>query len=380
MAEEFELPDFLKDCDVDTIHERMLSELPTDIDKMQGGFPWDFTRPTALIASELLEMYVPLILQLMFPQWSTGKYLELLGNVVQIKRREATYATVDIVVTGTVGTYLPAGTAFSTSETDAEGVITFISDNGYSIGEGGTVTVHAIAEVAGKSGNVPEKTVILMQDVVDGVTQVENPEKASGGTDSEDDDTLRERILAGYQTNDESYVGNDADYKRWAESVQGMGTAIVVSEWNGPESVKIICTDANGEAASQDILDAIYDYIMSPNSRLDRLAPPNTILTVSAPESIEITYSLNVKLDTGYDLEKVKEAITASLENYYKTVPEEGALRYTRVGALISATNGVDDYDGLLINGKAENVLVSAEQFPVTKSIIIGYMAKAVDE
>lgn len=33
MAEDFTLPAFLQDCDVDTIHQRMMDMLPDDIDK-----------------------------------------------------------------------------------------------------------------------------------------------------------------------------------------------------------------------------------------------------------------------------------------------------------------------------------------------------------
>ena len=59
MASDFVLPEFLEDCDADTIHARMMDELPDDIDKTEGGFPWDFTRPTALIAAALLQFYIP---------------------------------------------------------------------------------------------------------------------------------------------------------------------------------------------------------------------------------------------------------------------------------------------------------------------------------
>lgn len=376
MADEFEIPDFLHDCDTDTIHERMLAELPNDIDRTQGGFLWDFTRPTALIVSEMLEMYIPLILQLMFPQWSTGQWLELLGNVAQIKRREATYATVDITVTGTPGTYIPGGTAFSTAEADDEGTITFLSDANCTIGENGIAIVHATAEEAGKSGNVPPMSIILMLDAIDGITQIQNVENAVGGYDEEDDDTLRERIITGYQMNDESYVGNDADYKRWAESVPGMGTAYVISEWNGPETIKIVCIDANGDAASQDILDAVYNNIMRPDSRIDRLAPPNTILTVSAPEIVEIAYSISVDLDDGYELDNVKTDIKKNIDDYYKTVFEDGEIRYTRVGTVISLTTGVKDYCNLTLNGSTDNIKIGAEQFPATSSITITHMGE----
>ena len=376
MADEFEVPDFLQDCDADTIHERMLAELPNDIDRTQGGFLWDFTRPTALIVSEVLEMYIPLILQLMFPQWSTGQWLELLGNVAQVKRRKATHATVDITVTGTPGTYIPSGTAFSTAEVEDEGTITFMSDSNCTIGENGTAIVHATAEEAGKSGNVPAMSILLMLDAINGITQIQNVENAVGGYDEEDDDTLRERIITGYQMNDESYVGNDADYKRWAESVPGMGTAYVISEWNGPETIKIVCIDANGDAASQDILDAVYNYIMRPDSQIDRLAPPNTILTVSAPEIVEIAYSISVDLDDGYELDNVKTDIKKNIDDYYKTVFEDGEIRYTRVGTAISLTPGVKDYCNLTLNGSTGNIKISAEQFPATSSITITHMGE----
>ena len=35
-----------------------------------------------------------------------------------------------------------------------------------------------------------------------------------------------------------SYIGNNADYKRWAKAVDGIGDAIVIPEWNGPETSK----------------------------------------------------------------------------------------------------------------------------------------------
>ena len=87
MAENFTVPAFLQECDVDTIHQKMMDMLPDDIDKTEAGFPWDFTRPTALIASELLEYYIPETLKLMFPQWSSGEFLDYLANMARLARK-----------------------------------------------------------------------------------------------------------------------------------------------------------------------------------------------------------------------------------------------------------------------------------------------------
>lgn len=100
MASDFIVPEFLEDCDADTIHARMMDELPNDIDKTEGGFPWDFTRPTALIAAELLQFYIPEAIKLMFPQWSSGSFLDYLAAGSQTKRKASTYAEAVLTLTG----------------------------------------------------------------------------------------------------------------------------------------------------------------------------------------------------------------------------------------------------------------------------------------
>lgn len=44
----FSAPDWLKTETAEQIQARMMESLPPDIDDTEGGFPWDFTYPTAL--------------------------------------------------------------------------------------------------------------------------------------------------------------------------------------------------------------------------------------------------------------------------------------------------------------------------------------------
>lgn len=74
-AEEMELPDFLENSSEDEIHEKMLGNLPDDIDKSEGGFPWDFTRPTAIELSELKEYVLVEVLKCLFPATCEESYL-----------------------------------------------------------------------------------------------------------------------------------------------------------------------------------------------------------------------------------------------------------------------------------------------------------------
>ena len=348
MAEDFTLPAFLQDCDVDTIHQRMMDMLPDDIDKTEAGFPWDFTRPTALIASELLEYYIPETLKLMFPQWSSGEFLDYLGTIIA------------------------TGTVFATPATEEVESIEFATEEACVLNENGTGTVIARAMIAGVESNVNANTITMMSVPVEGIISITNPVKATGGTEEETDDELRERIMEANEQMDDSYIGNESDYKRWAESVAGIGTAIVVPEWNGPETVKIIVLDGNGEAANETLQKAVYNYIMSPESPLDRLAPPNTILTVSAPELVEIDYTIkSIELEDGYAQEEVLKDFKTGLAKYYKTVNSEGEVKYNWVHSVLTNTPGVDDFEELLMNGGISNIKIKLDQYPNTKSVMV---------
>lgn len=48
MQPEFNRPEFLEGNSAEEIHERMMNNLPDDIDDMPGGFPYDMTMPAAV--------------------------------------------------------------------------------------------------------------------------------------------------------------------------------------------------------------------------------------------------------------------------------------------------------------------------------------------
>lgn len=369
MAIDFVLPEFLENCDVDTIHRRMLDELPDDIDRTEGGFPWDFTRPTALIAAELLQFYIPEVLKLMFPQWSTGRFLDYLAATSHTKRKAATYAETVVQITGEAGTLMPVGTILATEAVNGQPSIEFATLETCVLNEHGegSVTVRALG--AGTEANVNPATIVLMSEPIEGITSITNPKKASGGAEEESDDDLRERILETDSTEDISFIGNVSDYRRWAREVDGIGDAIVVPEWNGPETVKIVCLDVNGEAANQSLLTSVYNHIMSPDDPEKRLAPPNVILAVTAPDLVNITYAFTVDLTGAYELDAVIADFRKQLEAYYKTVSSEGVVKYNKVHSILTNIQGVADFTNLTMNGGTGNIAIDQDEYPYTIAI-----------
>ncbi len=374
VVEDIQLPDFLETAtDIDDIHGRMLEELPEDIDKTEGGFVWDFTRPTAVIAAEIIQYFLPETLKTMFPQWSFGKYLDYIGEIVQVYRKPASKASTVMTIAGDPGTIIPAGTTFDTESINNTPSIEYATVSRADIPNSGKVDVVVEAVAAGSNGNVNAEKIVIMSSPLRGVNDYINKKAATGGSDEEDDDTFRNRILETMKTRNQSYVGNENDFRRWALEVPGIGDAIVVPTWDGPETVKVVCIDTNGQPASNTLTKAVYDHIMRPDDEYERLAPPNVILTVSVPEPVDIAYKITgLSLDTGYTIEGIKGAFGRALDKYYAEVPTEGKIKIISVSAELENIDGVDDFESITMNGKLANITIGIDQYPRTASIDIG--------
>ena len=69
-----------------------------------------------------------------------------------------------------------------------------------------------------------------------------------------------------------TYLGNDTDYKRWAKEA-GAGDCIVDPAWKGPGTVRLVLVDGNGQPANKELIDAVFNHIVSPTDRAARLLP-----------------------------------------------------------------------------------------------------------
>lgn len=205
-----------------------------------------------------------------------------------------------------------------------------------------------------------------MNEPVDGITSVTNPEPIEGGADEESDDDFYDRIAAEYDSS-RMYLGNDSDYKRWAKEA-GAGDCIVDAAADGPGTVKLILVDASGHPAGSELIKKVYDHIVSPKDRSKRLLPTacaNLICTASV--TLEIRYTCTgLVLDDMSDMEQVIEEFQTALKALYPEAKRKGVLRYNDVRPLISLIEGVEDFETFLINGNTENVQIGSEEYPET--------------
>lgn len=349
---DFITPAFLQNRSVDEIHALMKSILPADIDISEGGHEWNMTRPTALVVAEICEFILPEVIKLIFPEWSYGEFLDGHAKTRNITRRAATAATGEVTVTGAAKTTIPAGSMFSTASINDEPSVDYISTEAATIPESGTIDIKIQCTQSGVIGNTAANTIILVSSKLTGVTSVTNAEALTGGTEEESDESLQRRISEYDKSQGDNYIGNPSDYKRWAESVAGVGEATIISAQDTSGTVTIVLTDANGAPATELLCEQVYNYIMSPEAPNERLAPINAVLSVVAPATMEIGISATIELEESYNIEAVKTNFLANLAIYLPTAMEDGEIKYTSVHAVLHGTEGVNDFKDLKIGIK----------------------------
>lgn len=376
-AEELELPDFLNNSSEKEIHEKMLSNLPEDIDKSEGGFPWDFTRPTAIEIAELKEYVLVEVLRSLSPVTCEESYLlDYHADGRGLVRRESVNATGYVTVTAKAGLVIPLGYGFSTEADDEGNTIDFVTTEEVTVDSLGNAKIPIEAAEGGSASNVGVNAIVLHTgdetgELLDEIISVTNEEAVTGGLDEEDDDTLRERIVEYDRSHDISYVGNVADYKRWALSVPGVGAVTVIPAKDDSGIIKIILMDQNGVPASKQIQDAVYDYIMRPDSESDRLAPPNAVLEITAPETVVVNISAVVYLREA-EIGDVQNDLKAALQSYLLNVSSnDSAVRISAINSILGAVSGIYDYDSVQINGVSKNVDLESGQMPVLGTVTI---------
>ena len=369
MIKEYIAPGFIQDEDSKTIHNRMMESLPMDIDRTEGGFPYDLTMPSALEKSELVGYHLNETIKLMFPIWAYGEWLDLHAKTRGLERKPPNKGSGSVLVKGLPGTVIPGGFLFAVPATMSNPSVDFALVGGATIGAEGECTAEIMAVEAGVKGNVSAGSISMMVQPLAGILSGNNPEGITGGTPEETDDELRQRIAEVDEAAEALHVGSDSDYLRWAKEIPGVGTAIIVAEHSGPGTVKVVVIDSNGQPANESIIEKVYENIMSPADPQKRKAPIGALVTVTAPVEKQLDYTFDLSLKPGAEKEAVVEQFKTNLLDYYKDATAGKLIIYNKVAAILANTEGVFDFSHLYINGVQENITLADDEYPTTGQV-----------
>lgn len=363
---EFVLPDFLKETEEET-HKRMIEMAPPNIDTSEGSLYWDNTRPTAMEKARLVEFELTFTLMMKFPQFAVGVFLDWHGEPIGVYRRPAVKATGKVTFEGKENTPIPAGTIVTTIGDENEpGYLYEVVEDGL-INESGSVTLKIQAVEAGAVGNVPAGTIRGIIKPIQGLTNIINHEPTSGGTDKEDDDSYRERILDHHRNKPLS--GAKSDYVKWAKEVPGVGDVIVIPLWNGPKTVKVLITDSNRNFASPELIQAVKNHIDPVDGMGEGRAPIGAVVTVDTITAITVDISFDrLELMDGFLLADVLQNIKETLNESFA---DKDVIKLSEVGAVVINTPGVSDYNGLLLNESTDNIIIAEGERAVVGEVTV---------
>lgn len=217
-------------------------------------------------------------------RYAVGEYLDILGELRNCSRIEATAATTTVSITvnatGESDT-LPAGTAMT-----ADGELFFLLEDDLVLsGYAQTLTASVVADRAGSAGNgLLAGTQMQLVNANASVASIVAAQDASGGNDAEDDDTYRERIRE-YGLSSVS-AGPSMQYEATAESVSSeILDAKALNIGAGQVGVYLILASDTGVAA---LIQAVEDALS------DKTVRPLTD-SVSVYQATDIPYTLNVE-------------------------------------------------------------------------------------
>lgn len=233
-------------------------------DTMDGTPTADVLMTCALEFERLWDVATTDIPASAFVSSAWGEYLDRFGDELQIERKDAVKATGELTFTGTDGTVIPAGTQVSTEAANIEDepVVVVTTETG-EIGDviSGEVTLPAEALEAGTDGNISAGAAVFLLTPItaDTLPSVENTAPFLSGADVESDEAYRDRLLVAYSASRGG--GSMDDYRAWALGYDGVGNVRVVPLWLGPGTVRLVITDPENNAASNEVVNGLQAHL-----------------------------------------------------------------------------------------------------------------------
>lgn len=326
-------------------------------DKREGSFVNDMVSG---VAYEIEGAYNRFDKQLgiMFVEDSAGSYIDKRGAEYGILRKQGTYAKGACTFLGKKGSKVSVGDLCAT----ASGLLFSVTTAG-AVEESGMIVLPIQAVESGDKYNVLAEEIDTLPVSINGITMVVNAESVLGGTETETDEALAERIWARLQTPVTS--GNAYHYRLWAMDVEGVGDAKIFPLDNGPGTVTVMPITAGKRSPGDEIITKVTSYI-------EELRPIGATVTIIAPAEVLINISASVSISSSTTVSKVKEIYEGLLEEYIKgSVFRLAVVDYYKCLSMFYEIEGVQAVETFTMNGASGNIVIGAKEIQVAGTVSI---------
>lgn len=300
--------------------------------------------------SHLLFGFLEWISRQVFPDTAEAEYLKRWAEIWGIVRKEATFAELDITITGNPGGVVPINTIYQRSD-----AVQYHLDAEVTIPGGGSITGKIIAEDSGQNSNIDvAETVSLLSPIANVDSDALIDAIVIDAEDTESDDSYRARLLT--RLRQPPLGGSANDYVQWALEVAGVTRAWVLPLHLGAGTVGLsfVEDDEDPIIPSGAKVTEVDDYV---RERKPVTADLTTFAPVAAPMSMTIKIKPNT-IDVQDAVESELEDLIkrdAALAGAYKTPSEthDGSILLSKINQSISIAVGIEDHEITLINGGA---------------------------
>jgi uncharacterized phage protein gp47/JayE len=342
------------------ILKRMLSKIPSAIDKREGSMIYNALAPAAV---ELAQMYIELdvILNETFADTASRENLIKRAAERGIIPEPATY----VIVKGVFNIDVPIESRYS------------LDDLNYVVTEKLSTGVFKLqCETIGTKANSYLGTLIPI-DYIEGLTSAEVTEILVPGEDEEETEHLRERYFKNLDS--QAFGGNITDYKEKTNAIPGIGGVKVYPVWAGGGTVKLVIINSEFQKPSTELVDQVQTLIDPVTNQGEGLgfAPIGHIVTVEGVNATTINISTVITYRESWTWEDIKPYVENTIDEYFlelaKIWEDEKNLivRISQIETRVLNITGVVDITNTTINGLARNLILGENDIPV-RGVVVG--------
>jgi len=333
------------------ILNRMIINVPSDVDTSEGSAAYDALSPTANEIEQIGINLDEVVNKFDLTNLSGVELETRINQRTGFTRNLATYAhtVVSIIGNGNVNIgdlcQTPGGIQFK-----------FMESKTISVSD--TINVQAV--VAGSSGIVPSAQITQFPVTIPGIVSVTNNNPTIDGFDAESDALLLQRYYQKIQA--PTTQGNIAQFISLIMAFTGVGDCKVYPTWNGNNTIKIVIINVDKLPPSVDMVTQAQVYMDPGIQGLGYGAAPfGAFTTVQGASPKNINLSFTAVKDPNYtDAQRLKN-IQDAIINYLKTLAfVSTSISYNWMGNLILNTPGFLDFSNLTLNGGTSNVPLSS--------------------
>ena len=372
VTENFPDISFIEDTTIDDVRTQMISDYQDKYEEITGkactlakADPYRQIMYACSLQIYQAMQYVDHAGKMNFLKYASGDFLENLGALRGVSRIDSTAATttlkfsMDTAIQSAVA--IPAGTR-ATNGND----VFFATDEYAEIAAGDTeVSVSATCTETGTGGNgFEEGEINIIVNTLPYITAVTNTSETSGGSGTEEDDDLKDRIYGISSTY--SVAGSISAYEYWAKQADSsISDVVVYSDTAGVVTIVIVCD--GGELPSDDLLEKVADYLEDEDIKLD-----TDEVIVRAPDTV----SYDVEC-TYYIAESDKNSVSAIQENVESAVDAYNIWQTESIGRDINPSDLI--YRIYLAGAKRVEVAsptftsVASSAIAVTGTVTVNY-------